>query len=118
MAHVFATADDGPRANPELTEAERGRYDNLILLCPTCHTIIDKAPDEYPDAVILWWKQQHGQRIANLFGAVEYSSRIQVREAIEPALAENRLVFEKYGPITITDTIRKANWRLPGRRKC
>jgi len=98
MAHVFAAADDGPRANAELTEAERGRYDNLILLCPTCHTIIDKAPDEYPDVVILWWKQQHGQRIAELFGAVEYSSRIQAREAIEPALAENRLVFEKYGP--------------------
>ena len=56
MAHVFAAADDGPRANAELTEAERGRYDNLILLCPTCHTIIDKASDEYPDATILRWK--------------------------------------------------------------
>jgi len=60
MAHVFAAADDGPRANAELTQAERGRYSNLILLCPTCHTIIDKAPGEYPDTVILMWKQQHG----------------------------------------------------------
>jgi hypothetical protein len=98
MAHVFAAADDGPRANAELTEAERGRYDNLILLCPTCHTIIDKAPDEYPDEMILRWKRQHGERIAALFGAIEYPSRIQAREAIEPALAENRLIFDKYGP--------------------
>jgi hypothetical protein len=98
MAHLFAAADDGPRANTELTEAERGHYDNLILLCPTCHTIIDKAPDEYPDAMILRWKRQHKERIAVLFGALEYASRIQARDAIEPALAENRLVFEKYGP--------------------
>jgi len=33
MAHVFAAADDGPRANPILTNAERGRFENLILLC-------------------------------------------------------------------------------------
>lgn len=98
MAHVFAAADEGPRANSELTEAERGRYENLILLCPNCHTIIDKAPDEYPDAVILGWKRQHGERIAALFGAVEYASRSQARDAIEPAMEENWLVFEKYGP--------------------
>jgi len=98
MAHVFAAADDGPRANIELTEAERGRFGNLILLCPNCHTIIDKAPDEYPDIEILRWKRHHGERIAALFGAVEYPSRLQARDAIEPALAENRLVFEKYGP--------------------
>ena len=97
MAHVFAAADDGPRANAELTAAERGRYENLILLCPTCHTIIDKAPVEYPDAMILRWKRKHGERIAALSGAVEFPSRIQARDAIEPALAENRLVFEKYG---------------------
>jgi hypothetical protein len=98
MAHVFAAADDGPRANATLTKAERGRFENLILLCPKCHTIIDKAPEVYPDAIILGWKQRHSERIAELFGVVEYPTREKARGAIDPLMAENRLVFEKYGP--------------------
>lgn len=98
MAHVFAAADDGPRANATLTKGERGRFENLILLCPKCHTIIDKAPEAYSDAMILGWKQQHGERIAELFGVVEYAARDRARVAIDPLMAENRLVFEKYRP--------------------
>lgn len=98
MAHVFAAADDGPRANVTLTKAERGQFENLILLCPRCHTIIDKAPEAYPDGMVLSWKRRHGERIAGLFGIVEYPTREAARSAIEPALTENRLVFEKYGP--------------------
>lgn len=98
MAHVFAAADDGPRANAELTRAERGQFENLILLCPKCHTVIDKAPEAYPDTTVLAWKQRHGERIAELFGVVVYPSREKARGAIELLLAENRIVFEKYGP--------------------
>lgn len=53
MAHIFAAQDDGPRANPELTEEERGAFANLILLCANCHTVIDKAPEAFPDSAIL-----------------------------------------------------------------
>jgi hypothetical protein len=98
MAHVFAANDTGPRANVELTEEERGAYENLILLCPTCHTIIDKAPEDYPDSLVLEWKRRHVERIAALFGAVEYANRQAARAAIETALSENRLIFDEYGP--------------------
>ena len=98
MAHVFAANNKGPRANVELTEDERGAYENLILLCPSCHSIIDKAPDDFPDDLLVEWKRSHVERIAAAFGAVEYSGRQAAREAIEPALAENRLIFEEYGP--------------------
>jgi len=32
MAHVFAANTEGPRANTELSEAERAAFENLILL--------------------------------------------------------------------------------------
>lgn len=98
MAHVFAANDVGPRADKKMSAAERGSYENLILLCPTCHTIIDKAPDQYTDAVILDWKRHHVERIDTAFGAVEYKDRASARAALEPMMAENRIVFEKYGP--------------------
>jgi hypothetical protein len=98
IAHVFAANDNGPRANIELTEEERGDYENLILLCPVCHTIIDKAPEAFPDNLVLEWKRRHAERIAAAFGAVEYGNRQAARAAIEPALAENYLIFNEYGP--------------------
>jgi hypothetical protein len=98
MAHVFAANNSGPRANVELTEEERGAYENLILLCPSCHSIIDKAPEDFPDDMLVEWKRSHFERIAAAFGAVEYGSRQAAREAIEPALAENSLIFDEYGP--------------------
>jgi hypothetical protein len=98
MAHIFAANDGGPRANAKLTEEERGAYENLILLCPNCHTIIDKAPQEFPDDVIRGWKEKHVERIGAAFGAIEYGSRSAARNAIAPILAENRLIFDDVGP--------------------
>jgi hypothetical protein len=98
MAHVFAANDRGPRANSELSAAERGDYENLVLLCSSCHTIVDKASKAFPDTLLVEWKREHTKRIAATFGAINYTSRAEARAAIEPILAENRLIFDEYGP--------------------
>jgi hypothetical protein len=98
MAHVFAARNDGPRANPDLSEAERGAFENLILLCSLCHTVIDKAPQEYPDGVILRWKRAHAEKLRSLFGVNHFSSRSEAKAAIQAPLQENRQIFEDYGP--------------------
>jgi hypothetical protein len=98
MAHVMAAADRGPRAKASLSPEQRGSYENLILLCPTCHTIVDKAPQEFPEKKLLEWKKSHRARITTLFGAVEYQSRSEARQAIIPALAENGAIFRTSGP--------------------
>lgn len=98
MAHLFAANDRGPRANTQLTEEERGAFENLILLCPSCHKIVDKAPSAFSDEMLCEWKRCHAERIAATFGAVEYSSRQAARAAIELVLAENGAIFEEYGP--------------------
>jgi hypothetical protein len=98
MAHVFAASDGGPRAQPRLTDAERGAFENLVMLCANCHTMVDKAPEAYPDATMLSWKRDHANKLQAIFGAVQYSSRVEARTAIGPLLAENRAIFEQYGP--------------------
>ena len=100
MAHVISAGDSGPRADDTLSDDDRAKYDNLILLCPTCHTIIDKAEDKFPEDVITRWKQEHVNRIADAFGLTKLDSREAVREMIEPILRENHLIFDKYGPMT------------------
>lgn len=98
MAHVFAANDGGPRSNSSLSKAERGSFDNLIVLCANCHTAVDKSPTAFPDAMMLHWKREHSNKIASLFGAKTLGARIHVREAIEPLLAQNHATFSQYGP--------------------
>jgi hypothetical protein len=98
MAHVFAASDSGPRANSVLSEAERGSFENLVMLCANCHTMVDKAPAAYPDEMMLGWKRDHARKLNALFGVVEYDNREAARAAVEPILAQNRAIFEQYGP--------------------
>ncbi|WP_264788398.1 HNH endonuclease [Aureispira anguillae] len=100
MAHIFSASNKGPRSNNTLTKEDRGKFDNLILLCPTCHTIIDKAEEQYPDSLISLWKKEHSEKINNLFNIKSYTSRKEVRKLLNPLMVENKTVFNIYGPMT------------------
>jgi hypothetical protein len=58
-AHIIAQNQDGPRGNSLLSEADRNRYSNLILLCPTDHARIDKLPADYPPEMLHSIKAKH-----------------------------------------------------------
>jgi len=100
MAHVFAASDGGPRSNPKMSKAERGSFENLIVLCANCHTRVDKAPAAFPDALMLGWKREHSNKLASLFGANALETRADARQAIEPLLVQNYAIFQQYGPHT------------------
>ena len=42
-----------------MTAEERDHYDNLIYLCPSCHTKIDKQEDDYPAEDLFQLKEEH-----------------------------------------------------------
>ena len=59
MAHVIPHGETGPRYEERPAgEFEADSFENLILLCPTCHTIIDKDPDGYSRGTLLGWKNR------------------------------------------------------------
>lgn len=54
------------RFDPKMTDEERNSFENLIYLCPTCHTRIDTLPlgeQEYPTTRLLQIKAEHEQRV-------------------------------------------------------
>ncbi|HBL30066.1 MAG TPA: hypothetical protein DD490_24785 [Acidobacteria bacterium] len=59
QAHIVAREPGGPRGQSPLTLAERDLYSNLILLCPTDHSRIDKAPEDHPVEELLRIKAEH-----------------------------------------------------------
>jgi hypothetical protein len=99
LAHVIPHGLDGPRKDqrPE-GDFDPDTFDNLILLCPTCHTIVDKNPDAYPRNVLLGWKANHLAALALRQGIRAYDDRSQARDAILGAMDENRAIWDEYAP--------------------
>lgn len=98
LAHVIGQEIKGPRGNNLMPLSERDEFNNIILLCPTCHTKIDKNPTLFPENTILEWKANHQQRIIDLFKIKQFESRKSIRRYIAPILYENKSIFNKYGP--------------------
>lgn len=59
VCHIFAQSDNGPRANKELSPAERDSSENLILLCKKHHKYVDDHPDLYPPEELVKMKIEH-----------------------------------------------------------
>lgn len=72
MAHVIGNKPTARRGTPEGGE---DTYDNLILLCPTHHTHIDKAPEgTYPIEMLHEWKLKQEDLINNAGKTSRYES--------------------------------------------
>lgn len=61
-AHIVAREPDGPRGRSTLAQEERDSLSNLILLCPTHHTIVDADPVTYTVERLIEMKKVHEQR--------------------------------------------------------
>jgi hypothetical protein len=61
IAHIIAHSNQGPRSDPMLSEKERDRYDNLILLCATHHLQVDGQANTYAIQQLRQWKADHEQ---------------------------------------------------------
>jgi hypothetical protein len=67
-AHIVAKKENGPRGISPLTEEQRNKYDNLILLCSIHHKIIDDQENEYTVEKLKSFKKAHEEWvIKNLF---------------------------------------------------
>tara|TARA_R110000765_G_scaffold310918_7_gene404134 strand:+ start:39 stop:629 length:591 start_codon:yes stop_codon:yes gene_type:complete len=100
MAHVLPHGEDGPRANETVGEVyDTDSFENLILLCPKCHTIIDKHPEAYPRQTILAWKREHLTSLCLKQGIRSYETRNEVRETLDRRLKENKLIWTKFAPV-------------------
>jgi hypothetical protein len=58
-AHIYGEKEGSARYKNEMTDDSRNHYDNLMYLCPTCHTKIDKQIDDYPAEKLIKIKKSH-----------------------------------------------------------
>jgi hypothetical protein len=66
VCHIKAKSPDGPRYDPEQSDEERHRYDNLILLCGVHHTVVDSDEISYTVERLKAMKAAHRAKAAHL----------------------------------------------------
>ena len=61
ICHIEGASEGGPRFNKDMSDDERRHFDNLILLCDECHSVIDNIENEsdFPVELLQRWKKQH-----------------------------------------------------------
>lgn len=101
LAHIIAQSPGGPRGKSELLISDRDAAENIILLCPTCHTLIDKNAGQFPAELLLIWKLEHEAKISSPFEVPFYSLRTELRKNLTVLLRRNRLIYDTYGPYSI-----------------
>lgn len=100
MAHIIAKSPVGPRG---ANGGGEDKYENLILLCPTCHRMIDKAPDgDYPEVTLYKWKSEHENFIRKSASNQKFETKRNLKKFIAPILGENKMLWMEFGPYSET----------------
>jgi hypothetical protein len=68
IAHIYAASDDGPRGNAKLSDSDRKKPENLLLLCPTHHVVVDGQYETYPASLLFTWKAKHERKYQQQLG--------------------------------------------------
>lgn len=87
-AHIIGDSPKGPRGDKEKSKELAKDINNLILLCPECHKLIDSDEEKYPVEVLKKMKKDHEERILIVTG-------------IQP---NKKSLVVAYGPKIGTDT--------------
>jgi hypothetical protein len=111
MAHIIAHSGRGPRGQGQSGPVT---YENLILLCPSCHTTADK--DGHPPE-LLRWRDDHEKQIREAGASLQFGDVSALKLEVTRLLQENHRIWKSFGPksdIASTDPASNASeiWQL------
>ena len=75
-------------------ETADNSFENLVLLCPSCHTDFDKNHAFTPEEV-LRWKKIRREELERMFSK-KYATFDDLKKAVVPLLIENKTIYENY----------------------
>lgn len=67
-AHIVAYSSGGPRGDQTADRAYINDLTNLMLLCPSCHDLVDGDPQTYSVTVLKSFKKDHEDRVHEFTG--------------------------------------------------
>ena len=64
-AHIIADSRQGPRGDSRMSDEDRDKHPNVILLCRNCHKKVDDQPRVYSVSVPRQMKRDYEEKIRN-----------------------------------------------------
>jgi hypothetical protein len=100
LAHIIAKSGVGPRGDDPLPLKARNDGSNILLLCPTCHDLVDtmSATDVFTPEILRQWKRDHERRVRHGAAIPTFASRDELDSAVSAILRENEGVWRNLGP--------------------
>jgi hypothetical protein len=100
LAHIIGQSREGPRGDDPLPLEARNDGSNIILLCPTCHEIVDdmNATDVFTPEVLREWKRDHERRVRHGAAIPTFGSRAELNAEVARLLDENHGIWRNLGP--------------------
>jgi len=94
-AHIIGEKKDGPRGNNQ-SKIYAGDINNIIVLCPTCHTIIDKNLAYYTIDRLTIMKKKHEEKVIRFLDALKNTEALAVKYTspigdVIPVVDENKM---------------------------
>ena len=78
----------------EYCKTEDNSFENLVILCPNCHTLYDKA-HKYTDDEVRSWKKDRVNLYKSIFEK-KYNTFDELKAKVVPILEMNKIIFENY----------------------
>lgn len=75
-------------------ETANNTFENLVLLCPNCHTEFDKN-HKFTSEEVLSWKQTRREEVERIFSK-KFSSFEDLKTEVVPLLEQNKIIYENY----------------------
>jgi len=102
MAHICGDEPGASRHDTNQTPKERDDYQNLILLCPNHHALIDRPENEtrFPVALLHSFKNDHEAFVLERLRPELSDDKRGIAREISPLLAENHQAWLNYGPMS------------------
>lgn len=99
---MIASSETGPRGEAEHREnIQLDEAENLILLCPNCHTRIDKKElkDHFPPEKLCRMKNKHEEMVQRKLSEYpSFSTKDELFRFAANILLENKEIHSSFGP--------------------
>ncbi len=107
ICHIEAASPEGPRYNILMTDEDRRHFDNLFLLCDSCHKIIDNKAneDKYHTSLLKDWKNNHESKLLNQLSSNSSMLRGVVDAIAKASFEEPDEIKDTSNPFKIDDKI-------------
>ena len=92
---ITSTGDISEKAHiVEYSSSKDHDFNNLIILCPNCHTEFDKN-NKFTKEEVKSWKDNRREFISKLF-KTKFSNFESLKRELLPYFIENKMLFEQY----------------------